>query len=36
MRQMLLDGIVKDEKYAALASDPIFARALEKLKASLL
>ena len=36
MRQMLLDGIVKDEKYAALASDAIFARALEKLKASLL
>lgn len=36
MRQMLLDGILQDEKYAALASDPIFARALEKLKASLL
>lgn len=36
MRQMLLDGILQDEKYAALASDPTFARALEKLKASLL
>lgn len=34
MRQMLLDGILQDEKYTILASNPTFAHALEKLKAS--
>ena len=34
MRQMLLEGILQDEKYAPLESYPVFTSALEKLKAS--